>query len=391
MVRPVSRIPLRRSVSLSVVATVLAASMAGCASFPNIGPSKWYPKPSNSAPMSLPNVPPPGSDKSEPNQPQKPNQPGQKQAPSGCVDPDPQVIATCLSPVSAIAPLPDGQSALVAERSTGRILLVTKGKDPQVFATVSVDSAGGGLMGLVLSPSYSDDQLVYAYAATGGDNKVLRIAHGYPPVPILAGIPRGPGDAGAMTLGNDGALLIATGAAGSDPGAGSLAGKLLRIDTFGHPFKDNPNPSSPVYSSGLRSPGGLCTAPSTGTVWATDRLADRDALYQITPGKLGDPAWSWPDRPGVSGCAAPPGTIMVGERGGAALFVLRTSPQGGFTGTPQTVLPHTYGQLDPVALGPGAFLWLGTANKGSGGPVVSSDDRVIRIQPPSGGGGSGPD
>jgi hypothetical protein len=32
-------------------------------------------------------------------------------------------------------------------------------------------------------------------------------------------------------------------------------------------------------------------------------------------------------------------------------------------------------------------LWLGTVNKG-GGRTVASDDRVIRIQPPSGGGES---
>jgi hypothetical protein len=31
---------------------------------------------------------------------------------------------------------------------------------------------------------------------------------------------------------------------------------------------------------------------------------------------------------------------------------------------------------------------VGTTNKGSGGKVVPSDDRVIRIQPPTGGGES---
>jgi glucose/arabinose dehydrogenase len=391
MVRPTSRVPARRGARLASLLVVLTLSLTGCASFPNIGQANWHDKPSDSGPLAAPpNVPPPGPDNNQPDQPQ-PNQLGQQAAPNGCDDPDPQVIATCLNPVSAIAVLPDGQSALVAERDTGRILVVQKGKDPQVFATVPVDSAGGGLMGLVLSPSYQDDQLIYAYAASGGDNRVLRISRGYPPVPILSGIPRTSGDAGAMTLGEDGALLVATGSSGPYPGPGSLAGKLLRIDTFGHPFKDNPNPSSPIYSSGLQSPAGLCTTPVTGTVWVTDRLADHDALYQIKPGKLGDPAWSWPDRPGVAGCVAPPGSIAVGERGGAALFLLRTSPAGGFTGTPQTLLPGTYGRLDPVVLGPDGLVWLGTTNKGAGGPVVSSDDRVIRIRPLAGGNGSGPD
>jgi glucose/arabinose dehydrogenase len=302
------------------------------------------------------------------------------------------VIATCLDPVSAVAVLPDGQSALVAERASGRIVLVQKGRDPQPYATVAVDPAGGGLIGLVLSPTYRDDQLVYAYAATPTDHRVVRIAKGFPPVPILTGIPRTEGSpAGALSVGRGAALLVATGSGTPNPGPGSLAGKLLRIDTFGHPLRDNPNPQSPIFSSGLLAPAGLCVAPDTGAVWVTDRAPDRDLLYQIAPGQLGDPAWSWPDRPGVAGCVAPPGSIAVAEQGGSALFLLRTGPQGGFTGTPQTLLAGTYGRLAAATLAPDGLIWLGTTNKGGGGPVVSSDDRVIRIQPPSGGASSGPD
>lgn len=390
MSRPPYRVPARRpsvrarwlTLLSSVAVALVVALLAGCASFPDTGPRQWRDKPEGGGPLAAPPRVPDEAPQSTP--PQPPAQPGQP-TPNGCVDPDPQVVATCLSPLSAIAVLPDPESALVAERATGRILRVRKGKEPEVVATVPVDPAGGGLIGLVLSPSYMDDQLLYAYAATPTDHRVLRISPGDPPVPILTGIPRTGDDSGALGVGKDGALLVATG------GSGALGGKLLRIDTFGHPFKDNPDPHSPVYSSGLHAPSGLCTAVDSGTVWATDHLPERDVLQRITPGPLGDPAWSWPDRPGVAGCVAPPGALAIAERGASALFLLRLSSPVAFTGTPQQALAGTYGRLGPTALAPDGLIWLGTTNKGGGGPVVSSDDRAIRIQPPSGGGGSGPD
>lgn len=358
--------------------------LSGCATFQDNGPRVWRPQPQDGGSL----ISPPQVPDQAPDSPKPPPPPGQQSGPNGCVDPDPQVVATCLNPVSAIAVLPDAQSALVAERSTGRILRVQKGKQPQLVASVPVDASGGGLIGLVLSPTFDEDQLLYAYAASPTDHRVLRVPPDSPPVPILTGIPRTPGDdSGGMAVGRDGALLVATGGAES----GGLGGKLLRIDTFGHAFKDNPSPGSPVYSSGLRSPGGVCTAPDSGTVWVTDHLDGRDGLYQVIPGQLGEPAWSWPDRPGVAGCVAPPGALAVAERGAAALFLLHTNGPTGFTGVPQTLLGGVYGRLGPAVVAPDGLLWIGTTNKGAGGPVVSSDDRVIRIQPPSGGTGSGPD
>ncbi|WP_245645430.1 PQQ-dependent sugar dehydrogenase [Pseudonocardia acaciae] len=386
MFRPPYRVSARRRSArarwLPLVLALVAAMITSCASFPDTGPRQWRDKPEDGGPLAAPPRVPENAPESEREQP--PSQPGQA-VPNGCVDPDPQVVATCLSPLSAVAVLPDPESALVAERASGRILRVQKGKEPQVVATVPVDPAGGGLIGLVLSPSYVDDQLLYALAATGSDRRVLRIAPGDPPTPVLTGIPRAGDDSGALGVGKDGALLVATG------GSGGLGGKLLRIDTFGHPFKDNPDPRSPVYSTGLRSPSGLCTAPDSGTVWVTDRFPERDVLHRITPGQLGDPAWSWPDRPGVAGCVAPPGALAIAERGASALFLLRMSAPTAFTGTPQQTLGGAYGRLGPTALAPDGLIWLGTTNKGAGGPTVSSDDRAIRIQPPSGGGGSGPD
>lgn len=372
-----------------------AALLAGCASFPDSGPRDWREKPEldvQAGPQpQVPGGPPQGG---RPGQPPGPEQSGPPAQPQGCVDPDPQVIATCLTSVTAITVLPGGVAALVAERSTGRLLRVEQGAEPVEIARLPVDptAADGGVTGLTLSPSYHEDELIYAYLTTTTDNRVVRIAPGGdPPKPVLTGIPRGAtGNGGALASDSKGALVVATGDAGQPAAAAdpaSLAGKVLRIDTFGAAAKDNPDPSSRVLASGLHNPGGLCVDPTDGTTWVTDRPGLRDTLYRVQPGQpLSTPAWTWPDRPGVAGCAAVPGLIAVSLTLGASLFVLRPGPDGAFTGKPETTLKNAYGRLHAAALGPDGLLWLGTVNKIGGAPV-SSDDRVIRIQPPAAGGG----
>ncbi len=367
---------------------LLGFLLAGCATFPDEGPRNWQPAIEGAGELGGPPVVPgPSLDPSAP--PSSAPRSGAPTPPTGCVDPDPQVVATCLNPIGAIAVLPDSTTAIVGERGTGRVLRVTKGRTPALVTTIAVDAAGGGgLSGLVLSPGYAEDQLLYAYITTPTDNRVVRLAPGEPAKPVLVGIPRGATDnSGALGVDVDGSLLVATGDAGTDPDApGSLAGKVLRIDTLGHPAKGNPNPSSPVLSSGLTAPGGICTDPTTTLTWITDRTAARDVLYKLVPGPLPAPAWTWPDRPGVAGCTAAPGVVTIAEAGAGALYVLHPADDGTFTGNPETVLAGTYGRLAATAPAPDGLLWLGTVNKG--GKPVPSDDRVIRIQPPAGGGAS---
>jgi glucose/arabinose dehydrogenase len=378
--------------SLLVLLTVVLA--AGCASFPDSGPRDWREKPELGMPAGPePQVPgaPPGQ---RPGRPPGLEPSGPPPQPQGCVDPDPQVIATCLESVAAIAVLPGGVAALVAERSTGRLLRVEQGAEPVEIARLPVDpfATDGGVTGLALSPSYYEDELIYAYVTTAADNQVVRVAPGGdPPKPVLTGIPRGTtGNGGALATDGRGALLVATGdggvpAAADDPA--SLAGKVLRIDGFGAAAKGNPDPASRVVASGLHNPGGLCVDPVDGTTWVTDRPGQRDMLHRVQHGKpLSTPSWTWPDRPGAAGCTAVPGLVAVALTAGAGVFVLRPGPDGMFTGKPQTSLKNAYGRLHAAAIGPDGLLWLGTVNKIGGAPV-SSDDRVIRIQPPSAGGG----
>jgi glucose/arabinose dehydrogenase len=374
-----------------IAAATLGLLLAGCATFPDQGPREWRAKPDGQGELGGPPVVPETQPPAVPPRADGAPQRG-PQVPSGCVDPDPQVVATCLEPVGAIAVLPDGASALVGERTTGRVLRVSRGEQPELVTTLPVDPAGGGgLTGLALSPAFAEDQLAYAYTTTAEDNRVVRIAPGDVPKPVFTGIPRGAShNGGALGIDPDGALLVATGDAG-DPAAApgpSLAGKVLRIDTLGRPATGNPDPASPVLSSGLRAPGGVCTDPLGASTWITDRAGDRDVLHRLAPGPLPAPAWTWPERPGVAGCTAQPGVVLVAETGGAAIFVLRSTETGTFIGEPETLLPDVYGRLSATAPGPDGLLWVGTVNKAPGGSPAPSDDRVIRIQPPAGGGES---
>ncbi|MDA3628295.1 PQQ-dependent sugar dehydrogenase [Saccharopolyspora sp. WRP15-2] len=373
-----------RRVLLSTTA-VLGTLLAGCAQFPDEHPRPWSDPPSL-APQAGPQ---PSFESEAP--PPVPGTPGEEPAkPVGCEDPDPAVVATCLDPIGAIAVLPDGSAALVGERSTGRVLRVERNAKPVELARIPVDAGnGGGLTGLALSPTYHEDELFYAYITTGSDNQVVRVAAGDRPKPVLTGIPKGSnGNSGALMDDGQGALLVATGNAGDAANAAdpkSLAGKLLRIDGFGKPAAGNPDPKTPVVVSGLTDPGGLCGTPGLGMYWVTDRLGDQDALFQMKLGQpLGAPAWTWADRPGVAGCAADPANVVVALRDAAALYTLSPAPDGTVTGQPAKVMEKTYGRFSAAALAPDGLIWLGTSNKDGGAPI-SSDDRVLRLEPPSGG------
>jgi glucose/arabinose dehydrogenase len=374
----------------AAAAALLALALGGCATFPEQGPREWREQLEGAGELGGPpevpeSTPPPQA----PQAPGQEEQGGPQRPPTGCEDPDPQVVATCLEPVGAIAVLPNATSALVGERQTGRVLRVEQGSEPELVATVPVDaSGGGGLTGLVLSPSFVEDQLVYAYVTTPEDNRIVRLAAGDQPEPVLTGIPRGPSNnGGALAVDEDGSMLVATGNAGqSAPAPDSLAGKLLRVDLQGRAADGNPDPLSPILSSGLQSPGGICVDPARGSVWITDRRSGEDALHLVEPGPLPAPAWRWPDRPGVAGCTAQNGAVAVTQVRTESLFIMRSDVNNLFVGAPQTVLQRAYGRLSAAATAPDGLLWLGTINKAGGNPKPS-DDRVIRVLPIAGGGG----
>jgi glucose/arabinose dehydrogenase len=374
-----------------LVASVLSGVLltAACATFADQPPPEsWRPQ-EQLTPQGGPDPDVPGESKPGEGDTGGGGTPTEIPPPDGCKDYDPAVIATCLDTVVAVAAFPgDGRDpvALVGERRTGRILRVKQGADPQVVATVPVDgSTDGGLTGLALSPTYAEDQLLFAYITTPTDNRVVRIAPGDVPKPVITGIPRGATDnRGALAQDRTGALLLATGDAGNAQAAGdlsSLAGKVLRFDSSGAPAPGNPTKGSLVVASGLRSPGGVCTAVNGPGAWVTDRAANQDVLFRLEFGKpLTTPAWTWPDRPGVSGCAAmATGIVIVMSTAGNAQR-LPIASDGSFSGKPEVTLDKDegYGLLGGLDAVNDQVAVAGTVNK-DGGQPVSSDDRAIVV------------
>ena len=126
----------------AMVAALLGLALAGCATFPDEGPRDWRDKLEERASSAARRSSPSPRSRARPH---RAIHPGRRPcARSGCEDPDPQVVATCLEPVGAIAVLPDARAALVGERATGRILRVQRDLEPQLVTTVAVDASGGG-------------------------------------------------------------------------------------------------------------------------------------------------------------------------------------------------------------------------------------------------------
>lgn len=324
--------------------------------------------------------------------------------PSGQEDGDPNVVATGLTVPWGLALLPDG-TALVGEKGTGRVLKVFPDASPaqELMTVPGIDPTGdGGLLGLAVSPTFDQDGLVYAYLTTPEDNRVVRFPIGGTPNPVLTGIPKGPDhNGGQLAFGPDGHLYVGTGDTGNpalaaDPA--SLAGKVLRIDVFGKPPADNPDPASAVFTSGHSNVTGLCFDPQGVAYSAEGGQGNDDELNQLTAGASygwpngggNEPAVTYPaTETGIAACAMISQTVVVGALDGQKLLSSVLDANGKAVSDPEDIIPDKYGRLRTVALDQEGFLWVTTSNKDGKGQPVPDDDRVLRIQPPPTAGGGG--
>jgi hypothetical protein len=316
---------------------------------------------------------------------------------------DPAVIAACLSAPTGLAPLPDGTSALVGERTTGRILRVAAGAKPVLVTTIKgLDAKGdGGLLGVAVSPSYVEDGLIYAYVTTATDNRVIRVAPGDIPKPIITGIPKGAtNNGGALAFTPAGVLYVGTGNAGSPAKAvdpGSLAGKLLRLDDFGKPAAGDPKSSSPVFASGFTQITAICQVP-TGAMAALDHRPAADVLLPAKSTRnyatlhSGDAIWTWTaGEGGAAGCASSETVLANTSLVKQQLAGISMSTTGTFSGSPKILLGNKYGRLLTVQPGAKGALWMTTSNKDGHGKPTPADDRVILLPNAGAAGGDGPD
>jgi hypothetical protein len=251
-----------------------------------------------------------------------------------------------------------------------------------------VDAAGdGGLLDLAISPTYSEDGLIYAYLTTATDNRVVHFPLGSPPSVVIGGIPKAAtGNAGRIAFDATGALLTATGAAGQPtlaPAMTSLAGKILRTDDIGNPMTDNPVPGSRVYARGFASAAGisgLCVDQRSGLRVAIS--GDRVTVIRAGADLSGAATATLPATlAGSGGCALGGGALLVASATGKALAVAQVGTNGSVSAFTAS-LAGVYGRLRTVVAGSDGALWLTTRNRDGHGKPVADDDRVLRITNP---------
>jgi glucose/arabinose dehydrogenase len=319
----------------------------------------------------------------------------------------PRVVGTVAEGLETpwgIAFLPDG-SALVSERDTTRVLAVS-GDGSQVRRVGRIEAARpqgeAGLLGLAVSPTYDEDSLVYAYASTDRDNRVLRMEYdgdslGDPEV-VLDGIPNGYiHDGGRLEFGPDGNLYVSTGEIGEpdlaqDPD--SLAGKILRITPDGDPAPGNPDGGSPVWTLGHRNVQGLAF-DDEDRLWASEFGANTwDELNLIEEGlnygwplvegkgdmdEFRNPVAQWRTaEASPSGLAHAEGALWMASLRGQRLWRVPVEEDGSI-GEPRGFFVGDYGRLRTVVLAPDGDLWLSTSNRDGRGDPAAEDDRILRV------------
>jgi hypothetical protein len=319
-----------------------------------------------------------------PDSPADPSEGQQGPPPTGpCVDPDNAVIATCLTSTGGVHPADaEGRTTYVAERTTGNIIVSKRYGPQRVLATIPVDASGdGGLIDFAFSPTYDQDGLIFALITTGSDNRIVRVAAGDVPKPILTGIPKGAtGNMGSMYFQSAGELIVATGNAGSTAAAdnpSSLAGKVLKVS----PFRDAGRPQ--VVAGGFGGNVALCPDSDTKTLYVADHGEAGHRLFSVDkngPKKL----WQWNDNPQIGGCAASGGVIYVAMTRAKRIdsIAAPTAQKPTITDPAPADVAKRFGHVARLAPIPGG-VQLATVNKSvPGAEVKTYDDRVAIFNPP---------
>jgi glucose/arabinose dehydrogenase len=228
---------------------------------------------------------------------------------------------------------------------------------------------------------------------TGGRLGPLRL--------VVSGIPKsGVHNGGRLAFGPDGMLYVTTGD-GSDGGSSqrpaSLGGKILRVTPDGRPAPGNPDPRSPVWTSGHRNVQGIGW-DAEGRMYASEFGQNTwDELNRILPGRnygwpdvegrgqatdarrgFTDPLVVWrTDEASPSGLAVGDDSIWLAALRGERLWRVPLRSDGS-VGPPQALLQGRLGRLRTVEVEPDGSLLVLTSNTFRGTPRPG-DDRLVRL------------
>ncbi|WP_430781773.1 PQQ-dependent sugar dehydrogenase [Actinoplanes sp. G11-F43] len=317
---------------------------------------------------------------------------------------NPRVLATGLTVPWGLGFLPDG-SALVTERNSARVLRITPGGTTTTVTTIPGVSATGeaGLLGLAVSPTFTQDNLVYVYFTTASDNRIARFRLDTPNSRqvILSGLARASThDGGRIKFGPDGMLYATVGDAGVTANAQnpqSRNGKILRMRPDGGvPASGNPFAGSLVYSLGHRNPQGLAW-DDQGRLYAAEFGQNTwDEVNLIVAGgnygwptvegngsdtRFRNPITVWSTaQASPSGAAIDGRNLYVAALRGQRLWQVPLTGAGG-AGTPIARLQNQYGRLRTVERAPDGALWVTTSNRDGRGTPAGADDRILRFPP----------
>ncbi|GAA3839686.1 PQQ-dependent sugar dehydrogenase [Sphaerisporangium flaviroseum] len=313
----------------------------------------------------------------------------------------PRTLVEGLSVPWAIAFLPGGD-ALVTERDSARLLRVTPaGKTSQVGVVEGVSPSGeGGLLGVAVSPKFSQDHYIFVYFTAATGNRIVRYRYENglaDPVTILSGIPKGGiHNGGRLAFGPDGYLYASTGETGDRPLAqamGSLGGKILRMTVDGKGAPGNPF-QNVIWSYGHRNVQGMAWDDS-GRMYASEFGQNTyDEVNEIKKGQN----YGWPEVEGFggkdeyvdplltwstaeaspSGMAYAAGSLWVAALRGTRLWQVPLSGDGR-AGKPVARYEGEYGRLRAVATAPDGTLYVSTSNKDGRGSAKEGDDRILVI------------
>jgi aldose sugar dehydrogenase len=330
---------------------------------------------------------------------------------------------------SAIDVSKDGRIFFAEKMGEIMAMTVDNGKlaGHQILNIGAVQLGEDGLLGLALSPNFTEDHLMYAYYTYANGSKIFNRVIMLKEIAgkvvdskvIIAAIPAAEfNNGGRIKFGPDNKLYVSTGDAMMPNLAqdlNSLAGKILRINPDGTIPRNNPLSGSPVYAFGFQNVQGLAWHPKTNRLYALDESrSGNDEINMIKPGGN----YGWPIKEcalgstisstssGISNTAntqhgggkledpvicfspalEPSGAIFAASnRLGYQNDLIIASLRGylreiNLDSNTQSTILEGYGRLRDIVEAPDGSLLVATSNKDGFGIPGPNDDKILRIR-----------